>query len=217
MIKAIAFDLDGLLVNSEPLWVKSREIIGKKFNYSWSQVDQAKVMGMSTAEWSIYMSLLINKNISAKEIAHHVILEMKRIYIEDLTVLEGANEALNLNQFYDLALTTGSPKTLINIVLNRFCWMDKFKIIVSGDEVEKGKPNPDIYIRACQLLIIQPNELLVIEDSSNGIESAYNAKVKVIAIPNKNNLPMESALQKANLVLESLADLDLRTIRSLDK
>jgi HAD superfamily hydrolase (TIGR01509 family) len=138
------------------------------------------------------------------------------LYEKELELVPGLTELLKElkeNSFL-LALASSSPYIAINFVLDKFYLRDFFSVVVSGESVELGKPNPDIYLYTAKKLGVEPNECVVIEDSINGVKSAKEAGMLCIAIPDKRLNQKE--FQITDLVVDRLDKISARVIRSLD-
>ena len=106
-----------------------------------------------------------------------------------------------------LAVASSSNRVLIELVLDLAGIADAFRVVVSAEEVPRGKPSPDVYLRAAELLGVEPKRCCAIEDSTNGIRSAHDAGMRVIAIPNPHFPPAPEALALADFVLAHLAEI----------
>jgi len=216
MIKAVVFDLDGLLIDSEPLWHQARVDLFRSFNLIWEQTDQKNTMGKSTTDWANYMALKIGENVSGSKVAEEIITRMEIYYSEHVPILPGAEQTLvSISHEYPLALASGSPINLIYKVLATTGWHTMFSEIISGDDVAEGKPAPTIYLSVAKTLRITPQEMVVFEDSSSGILAAHRAGAKIIAVPNYHIKPPMDILDLANIVLESLNNFSKDLLSSL--
>ena len=131
-------------------------------------------------------------------------------------VLPGVKYSLNLfKNKYKLAITSSGSRKRINWMLNRLDVFNYFEIIVTASDVKLGKPNPEPYLITVKKLGLKSEECLVIEDAINGIKSAKSAGCKCVAIENKYT--PEQDLSEADLVLESLEDVNIKIINSISK
>ena len=137
-------------------------------------------------------------------------------YARDLPVIPGAVDAVRrLAGSYRLGVASSSNRPLIDAVLAATGLADVFEATVSSEEVERGKPAPDVYLEAASRLGVEPERAAAIEDSANGIRSAHAAEMRVIAIPNRRYPPPSDALGLADAVLDSVAELTPDTIGRL--
>jgi HAD superfamily hydrolase (TIGR01509 family) len=208
MIDAVVFDLDGLLLDSEQLWDEAREELARERGGRWHEQAQADMMGMSSPEWSRYMHERIGLAESPEEISAEVVRRMEQLYRERLPLVPGAREAVErLAARWPLGLASSSNRPLIDLALELSGLAPFFRATVSSEEVERGKPAPDVYLETASRLGVEPGRLVAIEDSQNGILSAAAAGMRVIAIPNQRFPPGKEALADAGVVLESLDEL----------
>ena len=216
MIKAIAFDLDGLLIDSEPLWFQANVNIFNNMGLPWDKLDQQNTTGISLSECAEYMSKKTKNQISVNKMRDLLVDQMIGLLDNQVPLQRGVDTVLEALSPFPLAITSSSPQIIIQKVIEKMDWYSHFSFLLSCDDVVKCKPFPDIYEYACGCFGIQPNQLLVFEDSSNGIMAAYYAGAKIIAVPNKDIPPSDESLKKANLVIESLDDFSINLIESLD-
>jgi HAD superfamily hydrolase (TIGR01509 family) len=133
---------------------------------------------------------------------------MAERYQSQLPLLPGAVEAVErIAAHWPLGVASSSNRGLIDLVLELSGLASKFKATVSSEEVARGKPAPDVYLEAARRLGVEPARAAAIEDSESGISSAAAAAMRVVAIPNRSFPPGEDALARADVVLDSLAEL----------
>jgi HAD superfamily hydrolase (TIGR01509 family) len=207
-IEAIVFDLDGVIVDSEPVWEEVRRELVAERGGRWLADTQRRLMGMSTAEWSAYLAGELGVGMTPEEIASEVVKRMAERYRRSLPLLPGAVEAVPaLATRWPLAVASSSPSLLIDVVLDGAGLSTYFPVRVSTEEVPHGKPSPDVYLEAASRLRADPAECLAVEDSSNGLRAAAAAGMRVVAVPRPEYPPEPDALAPAVLVLESLHEL----------
>jgi HAD superfamily hydrolase (TIGR01509 family) len=166
------------------------------------------MMGMSSVEWSRYMHDVIGLAETPAEIDAEVVRRMEARYAEDLPLVDGAVEAvLRLAGSFSLGLASSSNRPIIDAVLETAGIAELFEVTVSSEEVERGKPAPDVYLEAARRLGVAPERCAAIEDSANGIRAAHAAEMRVVAIPNRRYPPPDEAVALADVVLDSLAGL----------
>lgn len=215
MTEAVVFDLDGLLLDTEQVWDEVREAITRERGGRWHERAQADMMGMSSKEWSRYMHDRLGLRESPDELNRIVVEEMQRRYGERLPLVDGAIEAIgHIGARWPLGLASSSNRELIDLALELMGVAELFQATVSSEEVERGKPAPDVYLEAARLLGVRPQNVVAVEDSASGIGSAKAAGMRVIAIPNPHFPPPDDVLAEADPVLESLAELTPDAVES---
>ena len=213
MIAAVIFDLDGVLVDSEQAWDAARRDVVANHGGTWKESATRDMLGMSSPEWSRYVVDELHVELTPEEVNHAVVQAMLRQYDIELPLLPGAREAVfRLSEHFPLGLASSSNREVIDLVLERMGATEQFMATVSSEEVERGKPAPDVYLEAARKLDTDPSSIAAIEDSENGIKSAHAAGMRVIAIPNPHFPPAEDALALADV---TLPDLDALTPEAL--
>jgi HAD superfamily hydrolase (TIGR01509 family) len=208
VIDAVVFDLDGLLLETEEIWDEVREALARERGGRWSESAQRDMMGMSSPEWSRYMHDVVGLREPPEEINDLVVKRMGERYRSHLPLLPGAVQAVDrIAARWPLAIASSSNRQLIDLVLELSGLAKHFRATVSSEEVARGKPAPDVYLEAARRLGIEPTRAAAIEDSDAGIRSAAGAGMRVVAIPNRSFPPGEEALARADVVVDSLADL----------
>ena len=208
MIRAVIFDLDGVIVDSEHVWDVAREALARERGGRWHGRAQQDMMGMSSVEWSRYMHDVIGLEDPPEEISAEVVRRLEATYREELPLIDGAKEAVaGLAERWPLGLASSSNREIIDLVLDLSDLDRYFRATVSSEEVPRGKPSPDVYLEAALRLGSNPEETAAIEDSRNGILSARAAGMRVVAIPNMRFPPGEEALAEADVVLRSISEL----------
>jgi HAD superfamily hydrolase (TIGR01509 family) len=214
---AVVFDLDGLLLDSEQLWDEVREALTRELGGRWTDQAQADMMGMSSKEWSAYMHDELRLPQPPEELNRLVVERMEERYRERLPLIDGAVEAVErLAERWPLALASSSNRPLIDLALELMGVADRFRATVSSEEVERGKPAPDVYLETAARLGVAPGRAVAIEDSANGIRAARTAGMSVIAIPNPHFRPPPEVLAEAE-VLGSLAELTPDAVESASR
>jgi len=211
MIKAVIFDMDGVIIDSEPLHYKVfKEYLQSKWELSISDEEYSTFIG--TTNHHMYSVLKEKYNLTAEVTALVEEYEEKCIAFLLASKMEKpilGVDALVKNLYQNnirLALASSSPKKNINLVLEMFGLHPYFEVVVSGQEVVNSKPSPDIFLRAAKLLDLSPEECLVFEDSGNGVVAAKEAGMKCIAFYNPNSGKQD--LSRADHIIESFAEVD---------
>jgi HAD superfamily hydrolase (TIGR01509 family) len=209
-ISAVVFDMDGVLVDTEHLWDEVREELTTEWGGRYTPEAQEAMMGMSSLEWSRYLHETVGLREAPERINQEVVRRMLARYGVELPVIPGAIEAVRRLDAagYRLAVASSSNRELIDAVLRRLELAALFEVTVSSEEVERGKPAPDVYLEAARRLEVEPAECVAIEDSASGIRAARAAGMRVIAYPNRLYPPADEVLEMADVVIETLSALD---------
>jgi len=216
MIQGFVFDLDGVLVDSEPVWEQVRRGLVAERGGHWAPDAQRRIMGMSTPEWAGYLSGDLGVGLPPDEVAALVIDRMVARYREQVPFMDGAVDAVHrLAARWPLGLASSSPPRLIETVLQSAGLRSCFAVVMSTEQVVHGKPAPDIYLAVTAELGCPPPDCAAVEDSSNGLRSAAAAGLRVIAIPQPRYPPDPDALAQASLVLPNLAELSTGAVAAL--
>ena len=208
MIKAIIFDMDGLLINSEPVWFRAKEELLKEIDYKWTWEDQKNSMGVSTETWVNYVHNLVDQKLTKEEVLLGVTDRMKQYYRNgEIELMPGANKALEYaKNNFKVGLASGSYKDLLYGAVESNKWEDIFDEILSSDDLERGKPDPDVYLQVMKKLNVLPSESVVLEDSRDGIKAGVAAGAVVIAVPSKDVPVPQDVLDTASYIIDSLEE-----------
>ncbi|MGE0026621.1 MAG: HAD family hydrolase [Thermoleophilia bacterium] len=205
---AVVFDLDGVIVSTEEVWDRVREDLARERGGRWAPDAHTTMMGMSTPEWTAYMHDDLGVPMSPREIAAEVERRLVARYEEHLPLIPGAGDAVRaLAADLPLGLASSSTPGLIAAVLRIAGLAGCFRATVSSQEVPRGKPAPDVYLRALELLEVAPGHAVAVEDSGAGIRSAAAAGMRVLAIPNPVYPPAGADLALADAVRPRIAGL----------
>jgi HAD superfamily hydrolase (TIGR01509 family) len=208
VIEAVIFDLDGVIVDSEHVWDEVREQLAHERGGRWHARAQADMMGMSSVEWSRYMHDVIGLAESPEEIDREVVERMLARYRTELPLIDGAVAAVErLAADFRLAVASSANRPLIEAVLESAGLEHLFEVTVSSEEVEHGKPAPDVYLEAARRLGVPPVRCAAVEDSGNGLRAARAAGMRVVAVPNRRYPPPADALALADVTLGSVVEL----------
>lgn len=209
-MKAVIFDMDGVIIDSEPIHFETDIQTMRHFGCNISEKELEKYVGTTNE----YMYTDIKKNYKLNQSLEEIIsfrskLVKNKIINSNLEPIQGIKELLiDLKcKNIDIAIASSSPKDFIDTIVNKFKFMDYFKYIISGEEVSEGKPEPDIYIETSRKLGISPDECIVIEDSKNGVLAAKRAGMKCIGFKNINSGNQD--LSNADIIVNSIKEIKI--------
>ena len=216
MIEAVVFDLDGVLIDSEPVWERVRRDLVAERGGQWAPDAQRKLMGMSTPEWARYLSEDLGVGLPPDRVAALVVDRMAASYQEHIPLLPGAVEAVRrIAARWPLGLASSAPAVLIETVLDASGLRSCFQVTTSTEQVARGKPAPDIYLAVTGQLGFPPQACAAVEDSTNGLRSAAAAGLQVIAVPHPRYPPEPAALRVSRLMLTGLDGLTAQAVAGL--
>lgn len=208
MVDAVIFDLDGVLIDSESVWDAARRAVVADCGGTWTETATRAMQGMSSPEWSRYLRDELGVPLDPDEISRLVVERMLASYKREVPLLPGAVQAVRrLAERWPLGLASSSNRPVIDAALQSAGLTECFSVTVSGDEVDHGKPSPDVYLAAAHKLAVDAGRAAAVEDSSNGLRAAAAAGMLVIAVPNREFPPAKDALALASLVVESVGEL----------
>jgi len=216
MLKAVIFDMDGVLIDSEPFHLiinkrifgelginvsfeEYQTFIGTTFEYMWSTLKEKYGLPQSVAE-------LVHMQASG-------ITEYLKN--EKVDAIKGVIDLLSLikKENIKIGVASSSPKEVIELVINKLGISNYFRAIVSGEDFEKGKPAPDIFLEAARLLDTKPLNCVVIEDSEKGVKAAKAAGMECVGFQNYNTGDQD--LNKADLIVDEYNSLKISNLKDL--
>lgn len=216
MLRAVIFDMDGVLIDSEPLHYKSNYITLKKyFNIELDYEYYKQFIGSTiNSMWKTIKDEFELVDYSAEEL-----LQMNEEILQELVKTEGYGEIKGVAEFvkelkgqgYHLAVASSSKRDKIERNLNNLGIRDCFEVVVSGVELDRPKPYPDIFLKAAEELEIKPRESIVIEDSENGVRAAIGAGIPVVGFVNPSSGNQD--LSQADYLFEEFSSIDERFLR----
>ena len=215
--EAVIFDLDGVLIDSEPSWNAAKEALVRETGGRWREDAPRVMMGMSSPEWAAYLRDQLGVPMDVDAISDDVVRRMMDAYRTELPLLPGAGKAVRaLAARWPLGLASSSNREVIDLVLELSGFGDCFRVALSSEEVERGKPAPDVYLAVARELDADPARCVAAEDSSNGIRSAAAARMTVIAVPNPHYPPSPDALSLAAASVDVVGEITPQLVRNLD-
>jgi len=211
-LEAVLFDMDGLLVDTEPLWFETETEVMARLGAPWTKEDQERLLGGSMEHTVGYLLSKATRPAPPAEVARWMTDGMLRRAGDGRVIVRpGVHELIAEVAAAGLpyALVTGSQREFTDAVLGSTGL--SFTATVTGDDVTRPKPDPEPYLLAAKLLDAAPERCVALEDSPSGVASATGAGCLVIAVPSL--LPIPAA--PGRLVVPSLSDISLATLRTL--
>jgi HAD superfamily hydrolase (TIGR01509 family) len=208
----VLFDMDGLLVDTEPLWFETEADVMARLGAPWTKQDQEQLLGGSMDNTVGYLLARATRPVPPADVARWMTEGMLRRAAEGRVVVRpGARELLNEVAATGIpyALVTGSQRPFTEAVLASTGF--RFPVTVTGDDVARTKPDPEPYLLAAKLLDADPEQCVALEDSPNGVASATSAGCLVVAVPTLLAIPPAPR----RLVVPSLNGITLATLRAL--
>lgn len=189
--KAVIFDMDGVIIDSEPLWRKAMIIGFNDFGVTFTDDDCKKTTGMRLTEVIAYWAKLYPDKLTHQEnVNANIINYLINLINQQGLAMPGLNELLDFLKAHQIkiGLSTSSDLILIEAVLNKLNIRHYFNSIVSAQHLKYGKPHPEVYLQCAEKLAVHPMDCMVIEDSINGIISAKAAQMNVLAYPDAEHI-----------------------------
>jgi mannitol-1-/sugar-/sorbitol-6-/2-deoxyglucose-6-phosphatase len=214
-IDAVIFDMDGVLIDSEPLWKIAMEEVFASVGCELTREDFQKTVGLRIDEVIEFWHKEAGwENASPKEVEQAIVNRMIELIQENGDPLPGVLDTTEYLKGVDVkvGLATSSYNILIETVLDAIGIRERFEVVHSAENEEYGKPHPAVYMTVAKELGVAAERCLVIEDSLNGIISGRAAKMKVVCIPEKTHHP-EPKLSVADYIFEDMS-LFLEAIKS---
>lgn len=209
--------MDGVIVDSEPVWQQVREDLVGAHGAVWTKEDGDSCRGVSSDVWSTRISERLDGALSPEEVFADVIAGMSSAYQRSLPLFPGAVEAIRrIASQYTVAVASGSPNVLVDLVVANSGLGDLVAAVGYGDDVEHGKPAPDIYLGVFDRVDVAPSSAVGVEDSLAGLKSVLAAGMCPVAIVSPEyQLPSEVVDQTA-VQLPGLADLTVPMLEDID-
>ncbi|HCQ29641.1 MAG TPA: hexitol phosphatase HxpB [Flavobacteriales bacterium] len=187
-IKAVIFDMDGVLIDSEPLWRKAEIETFNELGFDFTDEMCRQTMGMRTKEVIEYWHNVLQwKNKSIDEVTQILLDKIHQSIQEEGVPMEGVHDIIDYFQKLGLplAMASSSPYSLIDLVLEKLAIKHAFKVVESAEFLPYGKPHPQIFLNAAGKLNVNPHSCMVIEDSFHGMIAGKAANMFTVVIPEK--------------------------------
>jgi HAD superfamily hydrolase (TIGR01509 family) len=206
---AVLWDMDGTLVDTEPYWIEAEYELAEEYGGTWSREHALELVGNDLLESGIYIREHMGIDLSPEEIVERLLDGVVARVEREVPWCPGARELLAALREAELplALVTMSYARFVAPILQQLP-PETFKVIVTGDQVARGKPHPEPYLTAAAALGVAPEDCVAIEDSNTGTISAESAGCRVLVVPNHVSVPTAPGRHlRDSLVGLSVADL----------
>lgn len=213
MIKAVIYDMDGVIIDSEPLWreaiIFTFNNVGLDFNEDLCRITQGMRLIEVVEYW--YDKTPWNGK-TVEEVEASLLKKVTELIIEKGVKMDGVTSSLNhfKAKGYKIALASSSALSLINTVLSQLNIENEFEVVNSAEHLDYGKPHPEIFIKTATQLKVKPMDCLVIEDSFHGVLAAKAAVMKVITIP-ESKYHNDTRFSIADYNIKSLTEIEQLT------
>ena len=209
MVKAVIFDMDGLMIDSERVTFESYQRVLATMNLNMSEDFYKCLLGKTLFTVTQLFEEHYGEDFPLTDVIAKVHEDMNdRFENQGVPLKKGLIELLTYlkDNTYTTIVATSSTRQRVDHILELAHLTQYFDDSICGDEVTKGKPNPEVFLKACQKGHVQPHEALVLEDSEAGIQAAYHAQIPVICIPDMK-YPTEEYASKTYKILDSLDEV----------
>jgi mannitol-1-/sugar-/sorbitol-6-/2-deoxyglucose-6-phosphatase len=216
MIKAVIFDMDGLLIDSEPLWKQTNLDIYSKVGVKLTDADRHQMMGRMQLENAkrLYEKYQWEKY-TPEDVKDMVLEAMVKAIKKDIKLLPGVHKVLQIcrRESLPVAIASSSPMIVIDTVVDRLQLREHFDHIYSAQHEPYGKPHPGVFLNVAKHLNTLPTDCLVFEDAPAGVLAAKAAQMKCIAVPERE-LRNHPYIQTADLILNSLEEFNAEMLKN---
>jgi HAD superfamily hydrolase (TIGR01509 family) len=203
--RAAVFDLDGLLIDSEPGWGRAESELFQRHGLEYSEEQRLATLGRSVDDVIAGLAARLGLADDGERRLRDELMDLVRTeYVAGHPILPGALELVaRLQDVIPLAVASNTDRTLVEASLRVIGIAGAFDVIVTAEDVPQPKPAPDIYLLACRMLGADPGDTVAFEDSDSGVRAARAAGLTVVAVPQVEGLSLDGA----DFILESLTDL----------
>ena len=214
MLKAIIFDMDGVIIDSEPLHVEVEKELAEKLGGKLDDELHEKLVG--TTDYAMWSKL---KDMFDFKLSVDEIVEIKKdMFIErfdEVQLMDNFRPLVSslYDEGYPMAVASSNNRKIVDMIIDRFDLSKYMTFVISGEEVEKGKPDPEIFLTAAKKMNVKPEDCLVIEDAANGVKAAKDAGMICVGLKDIDHGNQD--LSEADLIINNLNELDLNTMKNL--
>ena len=218
MIKTIIFDFDGIIIDSEPLWVEAEMEVFRSVGVELTPLMCRQTTGLNTQDTIQYWYNVYKwTGKSAFQVYKEIMENMQNLILERVDLKEGFLDVLQIfvDRKIPVSVASSSPLKLITTALKKFHLFEYFKIISSSENEEYGKPHPALYLGAARKLGTDPVNCLAFEDSFNGGIAAKAARMKLVTVPDIHDF-QSTRFDFADLKIASLKDFKAENFEQLN-
>lgn len=183
-MKALIFDMDGLMVDTETLYFAAEKELARRFDREVKEETLARMMGRKPLESLAIFARELDLNLPPEKLLEMRTEIMRQLLRQNLRPMPGLYTIINV--FFGrlkLAIATGAQQEFLDLIVDSLDLRAKFSVLQASDDINQGKPDPEIYLLTCQKLGFAPQECIVLEDSANGVIAGRGAGCYVIAVP----------------------------------
>lgn len=197
-MKALIFDMDGLMVDTETLYFEAEKELARRFDREVKEETLARMMGRKPLESLAIFARELDLSLPPEKLLEMRTEIMRQRLRQNLRPMPGLYTIVNI--FYGrlkLAIATGAQQEFLDLIVDTLGLRSKFSVLQASDEIREGKPDPEIYLLTCKKLGISPSEGIVLEDSANGVIAGKRAGCYVIAVPSPQAQGQDFSLAQA--------------------
>lgn len=213
-METIIFDMDGVIIDSEPLLCKLEMGLLEELGGKITAEEHDAFVGVTDCQMWTTLKKRFNIQLPLEEIIE---ISKKRVAenIHQFNLVDNFEQFMIAlyNEGYIMGLASSNNRKIVDLIVDRF-QLDKYlKVFITGEDVTHGKPNPEIFLKAAQQMNAEPSNCLVIEDAANGVAAAKAAGMKCIGLKNPGS--GEQNLSQADLIITGYDELDVNIIKKL--
>ena len=214
-IQAVIFDLDGLLVDSEAVHYQTNRALFAKYGKTYDLALKRKNMGVRIVEWLSDLKKEWSLKPSIEELANEREVILRTLFSKMLKLMPGALSILAYlkNKHIPMGLATSAKPWYVDLIMERFPLKKFFTVVIDADQVSRGKPHPEMYLKTAEALGVRPQECLVLEDAPNGVAAAKAAGMICFAVPGKYT--KKTSVAHADRIFTSLIAVQRHLLRYL--
>ena len=217
LYNSVIFDMDGLLIDSEPLWQEAGQEVLSIYNIQLTDEQYHSSTGLRTPEWIDYwFSYHQIDKLKAPEAIEHIEETALQKIRDSGRIMPGVEYIIDFFRQRDfrIGIASSSPMRLINVVVDKLNIRSYLHAIISAESLAYGKPHPQVFINCAEELSVPPNQCIVFEDSFNGLIAAKAAKMKCVVVPH-HSVYNSLRWSAADLTINSLTNFNAKTLKEL--